>query len=354
MKRKSIIMIVAIMMMIFGVVPVSAAPVGGMKGNAIPQGSTSTGPFYTGHGTSSAHDGDITTYWNSGSNSGTIQITFPSKTFISGVQIASVASSSSVTAYKIYGLKNGEWEVLTPVITGKVTVGNPSTPGTIDPGKVDIFEPTAIAPGEYEGIKLDTSASASWVAIAEITLLSDTKEPPTSQFNLNATAGNAKVDLSWSSITDSKGYDIKRSTSQGGPYTTIATGVTGTTYTDTNVKNGITYYYVVSAIISSGVSRESNEAFATPQGPSNPEPQPTGDRAILVVTMTTGLEKEFDLSMTEVNAFIDWYEAKSNGTGSAKFAIDKHGNNKGPFASRKDYVIFDKILTFEVSEYTTK
>ncbi|WP_411348005.1 hypothetical protein [Paenibacillus sp. WLX2291] len=92
---------------------------------------------------------------------------------------------------------------------------------------------------------------------------------------------------------------------------------------------------------------------------SEPEPTPTptpepenGNRAILVITMITGLEKEFDLSMTEVNDFISWYEAKQAGTGKASYAIDKHDNNKGPFSSRKDYVIFDKILTFEVSEYS--
>lgn len=84
-----------------------------------------------------------------------------------------------------------------------------------------------------------------------------------------------------------------------------------------------------------------------------PEPKPTGDRAILVVTMLTGLEKEFDLSMAEVNAFISWYENKQAGTGTASYAIDKHDNNKGPFTNRKDYVIFDKILTFEVNEYGT-
>ncbi|WP_270619780.1 bacterial surface protein [Paenibacillus macerans] len=97
-----------------------------------------------------------------------------------------------------------------------------------------------------------------------------------------------------------------------------------------------------------------------PDEPSNPEPepeepttpeQPSGNRAILVVTMTTGLEKEFDLSMKEVNDFIDWYEAKQAGSGKASYAIDKHDNNKGPFSSRKDYILFDRMLTFEVSEY---
>ncbi|GJM70189.1 hypothetical protein HMSSN036_24050 [Paenibacillus macerans] len=85
-----------------------------------------------------------------------------------------------------------------------------------------------------------------------------------------------------------------------------------------------------------------------------PEPEkPSGNRAILVITLDTGLEKEFDLSMEEVNAFITWYENKQAGTGTASYAIDKHNNNKGPFSARKDYVIFDKILTFEVNEYNS-
>ncbi|WP_233476016.1 hypothetical protein [Paenibacillus sonchi] len=105
------------------------------------------------------------------------------------------------------------------------------------------------------------------------------------------------------------------------------------------------------------------EPTATPEPTIEPTPtvtptptpeQPTGDRAILVVTMNTGLEKEFDLSMDEVNAFITWYENKQGGTGTASYAINKHDNNKGPFSSRKDYVIFDKILTFSVDEYSAK
>ncbi|KAE8558469.1 Kelch repeat-containing protein [Paenibacillus polymyxa] len=90
-----------------------------------------------------------------------------------------------------------------------------------------------------------------------------------------------------------------------------------------------------------------------PGDPGTSQPNnPVGDRAILVVTMTTGLEKEFDLSMKEVNDFISWYEGKQAGSGSASYAINKHDNNKGPFSSRKDYMLYDRILTFEVSEYS--
>ena len=86
----------------------------------------------------------------------------------------------------------------------------------------------------------------------------------------------------------------------------------------------------------------------------DPEPEPSGDRAILTIIMTTGLEKEFDLSMNEVNAFINWYDTKENGIGPAHYGINKHNNNKGPFSKRVDYVVFKNILSFEVSEYTTE
>lgn len=78
--------------------------------------------------------------------------------------------------------------------------------------------------------------------------------------------------------------------------------------------------------------------------------QPIGGRAILEITLKNGNVKEYDLSMTEVNSFISWFEAKSMGSGSASFAIIKNTNIK-PFKSRKEYIIFDNISSLEVKEY---
>jgi hypothetical protein len=88
----------------------------------------------------------------------------------------------------------------------------------------------------------------------------------------------------------------------------------------------------------------------TPEPTATPE-IPSGDRALLTITLTTGVDKEFDLSISEVNNFLNWYDTAS---GATKYGINKHDNNKGPFSKRTDYVIHDKILSFEVSEYTTK
>ncbi|OKP72576.1 hypothetical protein A3842_22505 [Paenibacillus sp. P3E] len=98
---------------------------------------------------------------------------------------------------------------------------------------------------------------------------------------------------------------------------------------------------------------------ATPTPSETPTPKPTvtpeqpdGDRALLTITFINGTEKEYDLPESEVEAFVNWYDARDAGRGSGMYAIDKHSNNKGPFSKRKNYVVFDKILTFEVSEYT--
>lgn len=88
--------------------------------------------------------------------------------------------------------------------------------------------------------------------------------PPT---NLTATAGDAQVSLSWMGSSGASSYNVKRSTTLGGPYTTVASGVSATSYVDSGLANGTTYYYVVSAQNSSGESANSSQASATPTAP---------------------------------------------------------------------------------------
>src|SRR6185369_2169878 len=60
-------------------------------------------------------------------------------------------------------------------------------------------------------------------------------------------------------------YNVKRSFTTGGPYNTIASNATTTSYTDSGLVNGTTYFYVVTAVNSAGQSANSYEARATPQ-----------------------------------------------------------------------------------------
>jgi hypothetical protein len=74
-------------------------------------------------------------------------------------------------------------------------------------------------------------------------------------------------------------------------------------------------------------------------------------RALLVITMSDEIQKEYDLSMDEINAFITWYDTRATGTGLPHYIFNKDFN-LGPFQSREDYLVFDKIQNFEVMEYT--
>lgn len=72
--------------------------------------------------------------------------------------------------------------------------------------------------------------------------------------------GSPWVQLSWEPTPGADGYNVKRAPAGGGPYATIAQGVTGTAYSDTGLTAGAGYRYVVSAIGAGGESLDSNEA----------------------------------------------------------------------------------------------
>ena len=90
--------------------------------------------------------------------------------------------------------------------------------------------------------------------------------PPAAPTGLTATAlSAAQVNLSWNpSITANVTYSVFRSTTAGftpSSLTQIASGLAATTYQDTAVSGNTTYYYLVQAIASDGVSNAtSNQA----------------------------------------------------------------------------------------------
>jgi Fibronectin type 3 domain-containing protein len=151
-------------------------------------------------------------------------------------------SEDNVTSYNIY--ENG------------------SKIGTSDKSSYDF---SGLTSGTYQFTVSAVNAggeSAQSSAVSYTVTVSDVPGQPT------ATAGDTQVTLSWSSITGATGYNVKRASVSGGPYTSIANGITTTTYTNTNLTNGTTYYYVVSAISTSGESDNSAEVSATPQASS--------------------------------------------------------------------------------------
>ena len=95
---------------------------------------------------------------------------------------------------------------------------------------------------------------------------------PAAPQNLAATATYGQVSLVWSAVNGATNYNVKRSPSSGGPYTIIAS-TAATSYLDTTVINGTSYYYVVSALNGGGEGSNSVEIFARPPLPPVPDPQ---------------------------------------------------------------------------------
>jgi len=76
-----------------------------------------------------------------------------------------------------------------------------------------------------------------------------------------------QVVLSWWGSAYATGYTVMRATVAGGPYSTIASGITDLlSYTDNPAASG-TYYYVVTAAVPSGTSAPSNEAACSTGAP---------------------------------------------------------------------------------------
>jgi len=80
---------------------------------------------------------------------------------------------------------------------------------------------------------------------------------------VTASAGKKKVTIRWDSVAGANSYNVKSSLADGGPYTAVASGLSGTRYNHTGLDSGTTYYYVVSAENADGESANSAQASAT-------------------------------------------------------------------------------------------
>jgi hypothetical protein len=124
---------------------------------------------------------------------------------------------------------------------------------------------------------------------------------------LTATAGDAVVTLNWTASTGATGYNVKRASTSGGPYTKLASP-TSTGYTDTAVTNGTTYYYVVSAQNAAGESANSAQVSATPKAPSVPPAAPTNLKA-------TAGDTEVSLAWTASSGATSYHVKRSTTSG---------------------------------------
>jgi fibronectin type 3 domain-containing protein len=143
---------------------------------------------------------------------------------------------------------------------------------------------------------------------------------PAAPSGLTSTAGNAQVMLSWNASANATSYTVKRSTTSGSGYQTVSSPTT-TSFTDTGLTNGTTYYYVVTAVNSSGESGASSQVSSTPTAALQPPATPTG------LTATAG-NTQVSLTWTASAGATSYHVKRSttNGAGYTQIAAPTVAN----------------------------
>jgi autotransporter-associated beta strand protein len=127
--------------------------------------------------------------------------------------------------------------------------------------------------GSFANLQLQLPAgfSGTLVSNAHQVILSLTGAPsvPT---NLCAVAGNGQVTLAWNAAASATGYNVRGSTTNGGPYACLVSLVAATNCACAGLSNGVLYYFVVTATNTSTAleSACSSQAAARPIAASSP------------------------------------------------------------------------------------
>lgn len=171
---------------------------------------------------------------------------------------------------------------------GNVTVGsNASQSGSLTAGSTGITVssaswngsgyslsgitfPVTIPPGQSVPFTVKFAPQAAGLSTGNVSFTSNATNSPGSESLSGSGVMQHSVALSWiASPSSIVGYNVYRGTQTGGPYTRVNASVQPTTsFSDTSVVAGATYFYVVTAIDSSSqesaFSNEANAVVPTP------------------------------------------------------------------------------------------
>jgi hypothetical protein len=207
------------------------------------------------------------------------------------IAIVSDASNSSLTI-ALSGTASASGQLLLSPTTldfGSITVGqNKSLTATlsasgssvtvssasINNGEFSLSGPSfplTLAAGQSTPLTVTFAPQSSGTASGSISFSSNASTTPVVEALTGTGVAQHQVQLSWGTSSSSgvTGYNVYRGTVSGGPYGKINSAlVVGTTYTDSSVQAGKTYFYVTTALHGSGTeSAYSNQVQAVVPSP---------------------------------------------------------------------------------------
>jgi len=176
-------------------------------------------------------------------------------------QTVSYASVSYPSLNVLAKVRNGNLYVIAVNSTDQTITANINSLPTSGSSATVLFQSRSLP---VSGASVSDTFPAWGVNIYKLPL--DTGTAPATPAGLSGTSpSGCEIDLSWTASTGATTYNIKRSTVNGGPYQTVATAVTGTSYSDSTLASSTPYYYVISAVNIYGESANSAQAAATTQ-----------------------------------------------------------------------------------------
>ncbi|WP_430882615.1 discoidin domain-containing protein [Fusibacter sp. JL216-2] len=168
-------------------------------------------------------------------------------------------------------------------------------------------------------------------------------EAPNAPSGLNATIKGDDIHLTWNNLDTAEHYTVYRSTTSGGAITVLGSNITTNSFTDTTVEKGTKYYYYITA---------HGEGLESPASSTVSEiiPEPVLDNTVLTLILEDSLIKSYEMNANELDDFLDWYSDAMKGNDLPYFKFDKT-NIVGPFKSGSEFIIFDKIVYFDITQY---
>jgi hypothetical protein len=177
---------------------------------------------------------------------------------LSGTGVAGGKLTTSASTLNFGNVNLGSQKSLTASLSAtgsSITISSASTTNR-EFSLSGLSLPKTISPGQTISFTLTFTPLASGSASGSISLTSNASNTPTVETMSGSGTGTShhNVGLSWNPSTSAVvGYNVYRSGSSSGPYTKLNSVLNAsTTYVDSSVKSGQTYYYVNTAVNSQG------------------------------------------------------------------------------------------------------
>jgi fibronectin type 3 domain-containing protein len=184
----------------------------------------------------------------------------PTLSATAGNNTANLSWSGSSGVYDVYRNETGCGAGFTKVRNDNTTTSYADT--AVANGFTYYYQVVAHVSG-------NEAASSAPSTCVSVTPVAGPCTPPAAPTGLTATAvSSSQINLSWTASSGATSYTILRSTTSGGPYSSVGTSTT-TSFSNTGLSPSTTYYYVVQASNGTCSSGNSAQASATTQaGPS--------------------------------------------------------------------------------------